>query len=164
MPSSHRWAILLLLNSKISVPIACAYDLTLKVTARAGLPLQSRDYRFGNGPRRSMPGKLFEHGLCLRSPVLSYDNFVEILLRRLEPKLISILFKRQKYLEWSTFIFFSMGNYFSLMIADNFATQRSPIPVPGKSCLSFTNTLGVDYNVHVLSSILRYVAPGLGWR
>jgi len=26
------------------------------------------------------------------------------------------------------------------------------------------NTLGVDYNAHVLESILKYVAPGLGWR
>jgi alkanesulfonate monooxygenase SsuD/methylene tetrahydromethanopterin reductase-like flavin-dependent oxidoreductase (luciferase family) len=30
--------------------------------------------------------------------------------------------------------------------------------------LTIPNTLGVDYNVHVLSSILKYVAPGLGWR
>lgn len=30
--------------------------------------------------------------------------------------------------------------------------------------LTVPNTLGVEYNVHVLSSILKYVAPGLGWR
>jgi alkanesulfonate monooxygenase SsuD/methylene tetrahydromethanopterin reductase-like flavin-dependent oxidoreductase (luciferase family) len=30
--------------------------------------------------------------------------------------------------------------------------------------LTIPNTLGVDYNVHVLSSILQHVAPGLGWR
>lgn len=30
--------------------------------------------------------------------------------------------------------------------------------------LTIPNTLGVEYNVHVLSSILKYVAPGLGWR
>ena len=30
--------------------------------------------------------------------------------------------------------------------------------------LTIPNTLGVDYNVHVLSSILEHVAPGLGWR
>jgi alkanesulfonate monooxygenase SsuD/methylene tetrahydromethanopterin reductase-like flavin-dependent oxidoreductase (luciferase family) len=30
--------------------------------------------------------------------------------------------------------------------------------------LTIPNTLGVDYNVHVLSSILNHVAPGLGWR
>ncbi len=30
--------------------------------------------------------------------------------------------------------------------------------------LTIPNTLGVEYNVHILSSILRYVAPGLGWR
>jgi hypothetical protein len=30
--------------------------------------------------------------------------------------------------------------------------------------LTIPNTLGVDYNVHVLSSILTHVAPGLGWR
>jgi alkanesulfonate monooxygenase SsuD/methylene tetrahydromethanopterin reductase-like flavin-dependent oxidoreductase (luciferase family) len=30
--------------------------------------------------------------------------------------------------------------------------------------LTIPNTLGVDYNVHVLSAILEYVAPELGWR
>lgn len=30
--------------------------------------------------------------------------------------------------------------------------------------LTIPNTLGVEYNAHVLSSILKYVAPGLGWR
>ena len=30
--------------------------------------------------------------------------------------------------------------------------------------LTIPNTLGVDYNVHVLSAILKYVAPALGWR
>jgi alkanesulfonate monooxygenase SsuD/methylene tetrahydromethanopterin reductase-like flavin-dependent oxidoreductase (luciferase family) len=30
--------------------------------------------------------------------------------------------------------------------------------------LTIPNTLGVDYNVHVLSSIVEYIAPGLGWR
>src|SRR5690606_39666468 len=30
--------------------------------------------------------------------------------------------------------------------------------------LTIPNTFGVDYNVHVLSSILKYVAPGLGSR
>jgi alkanesulfonate monooxygenase SsuD/methylene tetrahydromethanopterin reductase-like flavin-dependent oxidoreductase (luciferase family) len=30
--------------------------------------------------------------------------------------------------------------------------------------LTVPNTLGVEYNVHVLSSILTHVAPGLGWR
>lgn len=30
--------------------------------------------------------------------------------------------------------------------------------------LTIPNTLGVEYNVHVLSSILNHVAPGLGWR
>lgn len=30
--------------------------------------------------------------------------------------------------------------------------------------LTIPNTLGTDYNVHVLSSILEHVAPGLGWR
>lgn len=30
--------------------------------------------------------------------------------------------------------------------------------------LTIPNTLGVDYNVHLLSSVLKYVAPELGWR
>jgi alkanesulfonate monooxygenase SsuD/methylene tetrahydromethanopterin reductase-like flavin-dependent oxidoreductase (luciferase family) len=30
--------------------------------------------------------------------------------------------------------------------------------------LTIPNTLGVDYNIHILSSILKHVAPGLGWR
>ena len=30
--------------------------------------------------------------------------------------------------------------------------------------LTVPNTLGVAYNVHVIESILKHVAPGLGWR
>jgi alkanesulfonate monooxygenase SsuD/methylene tetrahydromethanopterin reductase-like flavin-dependent oxidoreductase (luciferase family) len=30
--------------------------------------------------------------------------------------------------------------------------------------LTIPNTLGVEYNIHILSSILKHVAPGLGWR
>jgi hypothetical protein len=30
--------------------------------------------------------------------------------------------------------------------------------------LTVPNQLGVDYNAHAIDSILRYVAPGLGWR
>jgi len=30
--------------------------------------------------------------------------------------------------------------------------------------LTIPNTLGVDYNIHILSSILQYVAPALGWK
>jgi hypothetical protein len=30
--------------------------------------------------------------------------------------------------------------------------------------LTVPNMLGVEYNVHVLESILTHVAPGLGWR
>jgi len=30
--------------------------------------------------------------------------------------------------------------------------------------LTIPNTLGVDYNVHILSSILKHIAPALGWR
>jgi alkanesulfonate monooxygenase SsuD/methylene tetrahydromethanopterin reductase-like flavin-dependent oxidoreductase (luciferase family) len=30
--------------------------------------------------------------------------------------------------------------------------------------LTIPNVLGVDYNIHALSSILNHVAPGLGWR
>jgi hypothetical protein len=30
--------------------------------------------------------------------------------------------------------------------------------------LTVPNTLGVEYNAHVLESILTHVAPALGWR
>ena len=30
--------------------------------------------------------------------------------------------------------------------------------------LTVPNQLGVDYNAHVLESIVKLVAPGLGWR
>ena len=30
--------------------------------------------------------------------------------------------------------------------------------------LTVPNQLGVDYNAHVIESILRYVAPAMGWR
>jgi len=30
--------------------------------------------------------------------------------------------------------------------------------------LTVPNTLGVEYNAHVIESILKHVAPALGWR
>jgi hypothetical protein len=30
--------------------------------------------------------------------------------------------------------------------------------------LTIPNQLGVDYNAHVIESVLRHVAPALGWR
>jgi alkanesulfonate monooxygenase SsuD/methylene tetrahydromethanopterin reductase-like flavin-dependent oxidoreductase (luciferase family) len=30
--------------------------------------------------------------------------------------------------------------------------------------LTIPNTLGVDYNIHILSSVLEHIAPALGWR
>jgi alkanesulfonate monooxygenase SsuD/methylene tetrahydromethanopterin reductase-like flavin-dependent oxidoreductase (luciferase family) len=30
--------------------------------------------------------------------------------------------------------------------------------------LTVPNQLGVEYNAHVIEAILKYVAPGLGWR
>jgi hypothetical protein len=30
--------------------------------------------------------------------------------------------------------------------------------------LTVPNQLGVEYNAHVIESILKFVAPGLGWR
>mgnify|MGYP003344561663 CR=1 FL=1 len=30
--------------------------------------------------------------------------------------------------------------------------------------LTVPNQLGVDYNAHVIESILKHVAPGMGWR
>ncbi len=38
------------------------------------------------------------------------------------------------------------------------------IAVADSLLLTVPNQLGVDYNAHVLESILRYVAPDLGWR
>jgi alkanesulfonate monooxygenase SsuD/methylene tetrahydromethanopterin reductase-like flavin-dependent oxidoreductase (luciferase family) len=38
------------------------------------------------------------------------------------------------------------------------------IKVADTLLLTIPNQLGVDYNAHVLESILRYVAPELGWR
>jgi hypothetical protein len=32
------------------------------------------------------------------------------------------------------------------------------------AALTVPNTLGVEYNAHVIESILTHVAPGLGWR
>ena len=30
--------------------------------------------------------------------------------------------------------------------------------------LTVPNQLGVDYNVHVIESVLKHIAPALGWR
>ena len=41
-------------------------------------------------------------------------------------------------------------------------TRRSRPPTP--CCSPFPNQLGVDYNAHLLESVVRHVAPELGWR
>ena len=38
------------------------------------------------------------------------------------------------------------------------------IAAADKLLLTVPNQLGVDYNAHVIEAILKYVAPGLGWR
>lgn len=48
------------------------------------------------------------------------------------------------------------------LIAD--LAQDEAIQEADTILLTIPNTLGVDYNVHILSSILKHVAPALGWR
>ena len=38
------------------------------------------------------------------------------------------------------------------------------IKVADTLLLTIPNQLGVDYNAHAIESILKYVAPELGWR
>ncbi|HVM31203.1 MAG TPA: LLM class flavin-dependent oxidoreductase [Candidatus Limnocylindrales bacterium] len=42
--------------------------------------------------------------------------------------------------------------------------QDTAIEAADTLLLTVPNQLGVDYNAHAVESILRYVAPGLGWR
>ena len=42
--------------------------------------------------------------------------------------------------------------------------QDEAIAAADTVLLTVPNQLGVDYNAHVLESILTHVAPGLGWR
>jgi alkanesulfonate monooxygenase SsuD/methylene tetrahydromethanopterin reductase-like flavin-dependent oxidoreductase (luciferase family) len=42
--------------------------------------------------------------------------------------------------------------------------QDEAIAAADTLLLTVPNQLGVDYNAHVIESILKYVAPGLGWR
>ncbi len=42
--------------------------------------------------------------------------------------------------------------------------QDTAIAAADTLLLTVPNQLGVDYNAHVIESILRHVAPGLGWR
>jgi len=42
-------------------------------------------------------------------------------------------------------------------------TQDEAIQEADTLLLTIPNTLGVDYNIHVLSAILEHVAPALGW-
>ncbi len=43
-------------------------------------------------------------------------------------------------------------------------TQDEAIQEADTLLLTIPNTLGVNYNIHVLSAILEHVAPALGWR
>jgi alkanesulfonate monooxygenase SsuD/methylene tetrahydromethanopterin reductase-like flavin-dependent oxidoreductase (luciferase family) len=42
--------------------------------------------------------------------------------------------------------------------------EHTAIPEADTLLLTVPNQLGVDYNAHVLESVLKYVAPELGWR
>jgi len=42
--------------------------------------------------------------------------------------------------------------------------EDSAIAAADTLLLTVPNQLGVDYNAHVIESVLRYVAPELGWR
>ena len=42
--------------------------------------------------------------------------------------------------------------------------EDSAIAAADTLLLTVPNQLGVDYNAHLIESILKYVAPGLGWR
>ena len=46
----------------------------------------------------------------------------------------------------------------------NFPRWLEAIAAADTLLLTVPNQLGVDYNAHVLDSVLRYVAPELGWR
>ena len=42
--------------------------------------------------------------------------------------------------------------------------QDEAIAAADTLLLTIPNQLGVDYNVHVLESVLTHLAPALGWR
>jgi len=42
--------------------------------------------------------------------------------------------------------------------------QDEAIAAADTLLLTVPNQLGVEYNAHVIESILKYVAPQLGWR
>ncbi|HEX6302485.1 MAG TPA: LLM class flavin-dependent oxidoreductase, partial [Acidimicrobiia bacterium] len=42
--------------------------------------------------------------------------------------------------------------------------QDEAIAAADTLLLTVPNQLGVEYNAHALESIVKYVAPGLGWR
>ena len=42
--------------------------------------------------------------------------------------------------------------------------QDEAIAAADTLLLTVPNQLGVEYNAHVIESILKYVAPELGWR
>jgi alkanesulfonate monooxygenase SsuD/methylene tetrahydromethanopterin reductase-like flavin-dependent oxidoreductase (luciferase family) len=49
------------------------------------------------------------------------------------------------------------------LLVEELATDEA-VAAADTLLLTVPNTLGVDYNAHVLESILKYVAPKLGWR
>ena len=49
------------------------------------------------------------------------------------------------------------------MLVKELATDEA-IAATDTLLVTVPNTLGVDYNAHVIESILKHVAPHLGWR
>jgi alkanesulfonate monooxygenase SsuD/methylene tetrahydromethanopterin reductase-like flavin-dependent oxidoreductase (luciferase family) len=42
--------------------------------------------------------------------------------------------------------------------------EDEPVAAADTLLITVTNQLGVDYNAHLIESLLRHVAPELGWR
>jgi len=52
-------------------------------------------------------------------------------------------------------------------VARRYRTEAGELPVLAAAdtvLLTVPNQLGVDYNAHLIETVLRDVAPGLGWR
>ena len=49
-------------------------------------------------------------------------------------------------------------------VTESGPTQDEAVAAADTLLLTVPNQLGVDYNAHLLQSVLEHVAPELGWR
>jgi hypothetical protein len=72
--------------------------------------------------------------------------------------------RRRRWVLAAWMLLFVAGIAIGSMVFGRLLKEDEAIAAADTLLLTVPNQLGVDYNAHVIESILTHVAPALGWR